>query len=63
MKVTWEFISKVIRVMASMERADYPFNCPWGLKEIHKRNFLEILKLNEIETNFDYECKNTAVNI
>ena len=50
MKVTWEFIYKVIRVMASMERTDYPFNCPWGQKEKHKSDFLEALKLNGIET-------------
>ena len=55
MKVTWEFISKVIRVMTSIPRADYPFNCPWGHKEKHKSNFLQVLMLNEIETNFDYE--------
>tara|TARA_A100001035_G_C27473749_1_gene360018 strand:+ start:156 stop:434 length:279 start_codon:yes stop_codon:yes gene_type:complete len=55
MKVTWDFMSKVIRVMASMDRSDYPFNSPWGQKEKHKANFLKALQLNGVETDFNYE--------
>ena len=38
-----------------MPRADYPFNRPWGQKAEHKERFLGALRLNGINTEFNYD--------
>ena len=55
MKVTWEFLSNVLRVMTSISRTQYPFNCPWGQREQHKERFLHAVYLNGTPTNFNCE--------
>ena len=55
MKVTWSFLTNVLRVMTSIPRTQYPFNCPWGQSEQRKKSFLSTLELNGIPTGFNYE--------
>ena len=61
MKITWNWLKKVIELLLSLPRNEYPFNFRHGLKEKHKADFLALLKKNGIDYEFDYDYVMTEI--